>query len=149
MKDERELIETLRRIEALFAGAATDGERLAAGGALERIRDRLRRVQEADPAIEYRFSMPDEWSRQLFVALLRRYGIRPYRYMRQRYTTVMAKVPRGFVDKTLWPEYEELNKSLRAYLSEVTTRVIAEGIHADSSEAEVRQEQIGTESEEP
>ena len=87
--------------------------------------------------------MPDEWSRQLFVALLRRYEIRPYRYVRQRYTTVMAKVPRGFVDETLWPEYEELNKSLRAYLSDVTTRVISEGIHADSSEAEVRQEQIG------
>ncbi len=44
--------------------------------------------------------MGDMWSRKVFVALLRRYGIRPYRYKRQRYTTVMAKVSKKFVDRT-------------------------------------------------
>ncbi len=48
--------------------------------------------------------MPDMWPRRVFVALLRRYGIRPYRYRRQRYTTVMAKVSQRFVDDTLWPQ---------------------------------------------
>ena len=68
---------------------------------------------------------------------LRRYDIRPYRYHRQRHTTVMAKVPKRFLDETLWPEFQELNDTLRAYLDEVTNRVVSEGIHADSSEAEV------------
>ena len=40
--DERKLIEKLRRIEALYAGAATSGERVAAANARDRIRERLR-----------------------------------------------------------------------------------------------------------
>ncbi len=51
----------------------------------------------------------------------------------------MARVPVSFVEETLWPEYQELDQTLRAYLEEVTERVIASGIYQDSSEAEVRQ----------
>ena len=135
--DERQLIEKLRRVEALFEGAATAGERAAAASALERLRGRLEDLQQSDPVIEYRFTLADLWSRRLFVALLRRYGIRPYRYSGQRYTTVMARVPRRFVDETLWPEYTQLNEVLCTYLEETTERVIGQGIHEDSSEAEV------------
>jgi hypothetical protein len=135
--DEKQLIEKLQRVEALFEGACYEGERGAAANALDRLRRRLEDIQESDPAIEYRFSLADMWSRRLFVSLLRRYGIRPYRYHRQRHTTVMAKVPKRFVDQTLWPEYTELNEVLRTYLDETTERVIGLGIHEDSSEAEV------------
>jgi hypothetical protein len=135
--DERQLIEKLRRVEALFEGAGTAGERVAAASARDRLRGRLAALQERDSAIEYRFTLADLWSRRLFVALLRRYGLRPYRYSGQRYTTVMARVPRRFVDETLWPEYTELNDVLCAYLEETTERVIRQGIHEDSSEAEV------------
>jgi hypothetical protein len=44
--DENNLKEKLRRIEALFAGAATPGERDAAGAARERILQRLRDLIE-------------------------------------------------------------------------------------------------------
>ncbi len=135
--DEKQLIEKLHLVEALFERAGTEGEREAAANALGRLRGRLEEARQSDPSIEYRFSLPDMWSRRLFVALLRRYGIRPYRYYRQRHTTVMANVPRQFVDQTLWPEYTELNSVLRTYLDETTERVIGQGIHADSSEAEV------------
>jgi hypothetical protein len=77
------------------------------------------------------------WSRKLFVVLLRRYDIKPFRYYRQRYTTVMANVSKIFVDETLWPEFQELNKTLKFYIEDITNKVIAETIHADSSEAEV------------
>ena len=50
----------------------------------------------------------------------------------------MARVPRRFVDETLWPEYKELNGVLCTYLEETTERVIRQGVHEDSSEAEVR-----------
>jgi len=135
--DEQQLIKNLQSIERLHAGATTPGERDAAANALERIRQRLAEVAQLDPPVEYQFTMADMWSRRLFVALLRRYGIQPYRYYRQRYTTVMAKVPKGFVDETLWPEFQELNDTLRRYLDDVTDRVVSEGIYADSSEAEV------------
>ena len=138
--DEQLLIDKLRKVEALFAGAASDGERDAAANAIEKIRDRLKHVQAVDPPIEMQFSMPDQWSRRLFSALLRRYGIDPYRYSGQRRTTVMARVPKGFVNDVLWPEFNELFRELQQYLDEVTERVISAGVFADSSEAEVRPE---------
>jgi hypothetical protein len=137
MIDEQQLIRNLRSIERLHAGATTPGERDAAANAWERIRQRLADVAQVDPPVEYQFTMADMWSRRLFVALLRRYNIQPYRYPRQRYTTVMARVPKRFVDETLWPEFRELDRTLRRYLDEVTNRVVSEGIHADSSDAEV------------
>jgi len=135
MTDEAQLREKLRKIEALFAGAGTDGERLAAEAARERIRARLAALGKEDPAIEMQFSLPDQWSRRLFLALCRRYGLLPYRRARQRLTTVMLRVPRGFAEDVLWPEFKELNVALMQYLNEVTTRVIRETVHGDTSEA--------------
>jgi len=135
--DEAKLIEKLRLIEALYAGATTEGEQVAAGHARQRILERLRSMEAEDPPMEYHFSMDDMWSRRVFVALLRRYGITPYRYRRQRYTTVMARVSKRFVDETLWPQFERLSDTLQAYLSEVTDRVVTQVISEDLSEAVV------------
>ena len=130
------LIEKLQRIEALYAGAATDGERSAAESALHRIAARLKDYEQVDPAIEYRFTLNDTWSRKLFVALLRRYGIRPYRYHRQRHNTVMARVSRSFVNETLWPEFKALSKELHNHLDRITNDIISQAISQDTSEAE-------------
>ena len=138
MTDEHHLIEKLQRIEALFAGAATPGERDAAAQARERIRSRLQAQQQTDPPVEFSFKLRDQWSNRLMIALLRRYGLRPYRYPRQRYTTIMARVPKRFVNETLWPEFVELDRTLGSYLAEVTERVIAHGIATDASEVEIR-----------
>jgi hypothetical protein len=134
--DESALIERLRRIEALHAGATTDGERLAAAEAKGRIQQRLREVSRSDPAIEFRFTLADGWSRKLFVALCRRYEVDPYRYRGQRRTTVMAKVSRRFVEETLWPEFEQLSSVLRKHLEEITERLISTAIHENVSEAD-------------
>ena len=128
MSPESQLRDKLRKIEALFAGAGTAGERLAAEAALGRVKARLAELGRSDPAIEMQFSMPDQWSRQLFMALSRRYGLKPYRYRRQRHTTVVIRAPKGFIDTVLWPEFTELNQALRTYLNEVTLRVIHEEI---------------------
>lgn len=134
--DEERLIKRLRLVEALHAGAATAGEKMAAELARERILDRLKLLEKEDPPVEYQFSMNDMWSRKVFVSLLRRYGIKPYRYKGQRYTTVMARLSKDFLDFTLWPEYQEISEVLRTYLSEVTERVISQVIHQDSSDAD-------------
>jgi hypothetical protein len=136
MTPETQLRDKLRKIEALFAGAGTAGERLAAGAALDRVKARLAELGQRDTPVEVQYSMPDQWSRQLFMALCRRYGLKPYRYRRQRHTTVMLRVPQGFSDAVLWPEFTQLNQALRTYLNEVTLRVIHEEIHADASEAQ-------------
>jgi hypothetical protein len=136
MAVEDDLLARLRKIEALMAGAGTAGEREAAGAALERVKARLAEQARRDPPVELQFSMPDAWSRQLFVALCRRYGLKPYRYPRQKRTTVMLRVPRGFNDTVLWPEFVELDRALVGHLQEVTSRIIRGAVHADTSEAE-------------
>jgi hypothetical protein len=137
--NEHELLEKLRKIERLFAGATTPGEKEAAADAMRRIQSRLKELthQEGKRPGEYKFTLVDGWSKKLFIALLRRYGLHPYRYARQRRNTVMVRVPARFVEETLWPEFMELSTVLQDYLREITDRVIAEGIHRDMGEAEV------------
>ncbi len=98
LPDEAALIEKLRRIEALHVGATTAGERDAAANAKQRILARLAQLVTAYPPIEYRFSLPDPWSRQVFNALARRYGLKPYRERGQHRQSVMLKVSKRFVD---------------------------------------------------
>ena len=136
MAPEQLLREKLRKIEALFAGAATDGERVAAGAAAERIRDRLGLAAGKEKKIEMKFSISDTWSRQLFVALCRRYGLRPFRYRRMHRQSIIIRAPKSFVEQVLWPEFEELSAALTAYLAEITERVIREEVHSETGEAE-------------
>jgi len=142
MSDEALLREKLRKLEALFAGAGTPGEKNAAEAGLERIRARLAELEGSDPPIEMQFSLSDLWTRKLFLALCRRYGLKPYRLPRQRTTTVMLRVPKKFLDQVLWPEFKELSAALSRYLDEVTTRVIREEVHGDTSEAREEQQAL-------
>lgn len=137
--EEQELITKLRKIEQLFARPGTDGERTAAQRASSRIRARLRKLEPAEPLIEYRFSLADGWSRSLFIALLRRHGLRPYRYRGQRHTTVMVRVAKSFVDETLWPEFEQSQAVLYEHFAAVTKRVIAAAIGSNDPEVEIRE----------
>ena len=48
--------------------------------------------------------------------------------------------PKQLVDQVLWPEFKELSSVLAQYLDEVTTRLIRDEVHGDTSEAhEVQQ----------
>ena len=85
--NEQTLRDKLEKLEALFARPGTDGERVAAGLAIERIKARLEEIKKYDPEVEYKFGLRDVWSHMLFLALCRRYGLKPYRYTRQRRTT--------------------------------------------------------------
>ncbi|MDP3444327.1 MAG: hypothetical protein Q8T08_15830 [Ignavibacteria bacterium] len=136
MTSEGELRLKLRKIEALFEGAGTTGERDAAGAALERIKVKLAESAKAASSIEYTFTLGDQWSKKLFMALCRRYSLKPYRYARQRYTTVMVRVPKAFVDDILWPQFEALSKELKEYLDQATEKIISEEVHRDTTEAQ-------------
>ena len=135
MDEYTKLLDKIRRIEALHAGAATPGERNAAADALRRISERVASLERSDPPTEYRFSLDNTWSRKLFLALLRRYGLRPYRYSRQRWSTVMVRIPPSFVNP-LWREFLALDEALREHLDALAEKVIAEAISGDTAEAE-------------
>jgi len=136
--EEAALIERLRKIEALFARPGSKGEKEAARTALERIKARLGELQGTETLVEYQFSLPDPWSRWLFIALVRRYGIQPYRRVGQRRSTVRIEVAPTFLPEVLQPEFAQLNATLLSHLEAITKRVIAEAIHGNHADAEER-----------
>ena len=136
MSDISALKDKLRKIEALFAGAATTGEKAAAGAAAGRIRAQLAERAAQETTIEMKFSLPDPWSRRLFIALCRRYGVKPFRYARMRQQSIMVRAPRSFLDTVLWPEFQQLDAALTAYLTDVTDKIIREEVFGDASDAD-------------
>lgn len=143
MTIEDQLRERLRKVEALYFGAATAGERDAAGAAAARLKAKLDESSRRDPPIEMKFTVPDQWSVRLFIALCRRYGLKPYRYPRQHRTTIMVRAPRHFLEGVLWREFLELHDDLSEYLEQTTERVIRDAVHADTTDAETEAEPIG------
>ncbi|MEC5325420.1 hypothetical protein [Aurantimonas sp. A3-2-R12] len=136
MSIEDQLQEKLRKVEALYFGAGTNGERDAAEAAVQRLKAKLAEINRRDPPVEMQFSMPDPWAVKLFVALCRRYGIRPYRYPRQRRTTIMVRASRGFFDAVVWRQCSEMHTDLWLHFEETTDRLIREAVHSDTSDAE-------------
>ena len=59
MTSEEQLRARLRKLEVLFAGATTPGERVAAEAALGRIKARLAEARRTAPAVELQFSIAD------------------------------------------------------------------------------------------
>jgi len=133
---EQRLREKLRKIEALYAGAATAGEKSAAGAAADRIRRQFEAASGSEQAEIFKFSISDPCSRQLFIALCRRYGVNPFRYRRMHQQTVMVRAPASFVRATLWPEFEELSAALTAHLDEITRKIIRDEVHERTEDAE-------------
>ena len=140
MTTEQELRQKLRKIAALYEGATTAGERDAAAAALDRIRAALSSAEQVERSIEMSFRLPDRWNRRLFLALCRRYGIRPYRYPRQRHSTVVLRAPESFIRKTILPEFEAISRALNAYLNEATERIVRQEVFGDTEEAEEQAE---------
>jgi hypothetical protein len=138
MTTEQELRQKLRKISALFEGATTAGERDAAAAAIDRVKKALAAAEKVEQPVETQFKLMDQWNRRLFTALCRRYGMKPYRYPRQRYSTVVLRAPRSFVNNTLWPEFLEIKTALDEYLNEATERIIREEVFGNSDEAEER-----------
>jgi hypothetical protein len=133
--DEATLLDKLRKIEALHAGATTPGEREAARTAADRIRARLAALRAREPDEILVYSLPDPWKRKVFLALCRRYGLTPFREPRQRASTVQVCAPLTFQRRTLWPEYQALAQELATHLDAFTERVVRVALHGDVAEA--------------
>jgi hypothetical protein len=102
------------------------------------VRAALKLAEQQEKSVETAFRLDDRWSRRLFTALCRRHGLTPYRYPRQRYSTVILRAPASFVNQVLWPEFLEIKSALDEYLEEATERIIREEVFRVSEEAEER-----------
>jgi hypothetical protein len=134
MLDEKKLIEKLVKIQVLYENAGTDGEKTAALAAIQRLTLQLKEVESSPVVEEFKFTFDNPWSRNLFIALLRKHKISPYRKSRQKKTTVMAKMTGEFCDMLLWPEFMALNEEMSAYLNQAADKIIRQAVSSDISE---------------
>ena len=126
---DSELEEKLAKLEALFRSAGTAGEAKAAGAALDRLSKR-KREQPAEQGLTFN----NPWSVRLFVALCRKNGIEPYRYPRQRRTTVMLRADPTVLNETVLPRFNELEQELFDYVDGLTDHLIKDGMGSDGDD---------------
>ena len=128
---EAGLLEKLRKIEALHAGATRGGasgrqaypsSTRGSAGPRAGHRDGPYAARSLDAKAVRRALPPPLW-------------LAAFRRPRQRASTVQVLAPATFQETTLWPELDALATELTKHLAEVTDRVIHEGVHADTSEA--------------
>ena len=124
MKSNEDILEKIRKIERLIDGAKSDGEKAAAIEAKRRLDDK-KYEEISDDLIEYRISTEDMWHKKLFMALCRKHNCKPYRYYRQKHTTVMVKISKSYLDNVLWKEYLEYSKQLTSLIHEITGEIIS------------------------
>ena len=142
MIDDKELRAKLAKVEALFRGTGSPGER-AAAAAMERLQGHLDDSDgDGDPEIELKFSLPDMWSVRLFIAVCRKHGVHPYRYTRQRRTTVIVRARERLFDRVVWLEFSMLHTELESYFEDVTDHLIARAMRSDGDDSTLNQRRL-------
>ncbi len=124
----KHLLDKIKKIEALISGAKTDGEKNAAILAKGRILEKFPELEINKNIKEFALYTSNTWHKKLLIAICRKYGIKPYRYYRQKHTTVMVKINTDFLNNVLWKEYLEYSTHLEELVEEITDSLI-EKIH--------------------
>ena len=134
MNEDKVLRTKLAKQVALFRRAGSPGEKSAAGAAIERLQGRLAGPGEkSEPVVELQDSRPDIWCVDLFCAVCRQHGVRPFRYKRQRRITVMVRVREREFYREAWPENCQLHAGLADYFNDVTDHLISHVMGAGGS----------------
>jgi len=129
----KDLLEKIQKIEALIAGAQTEGEKDAAISAKDRVLKRYSELKMEEDKIEFTLRTPDSWHKKLLIAICRKYELKPYRYKRQKYTTVMLNVNEKFLYQVVWKEYIEYSDHLEKLAGAITDDLINK-IHKSEEE---------------
>lgn len=140
MLSELGLIDKLQKIEALYLGATTAGEKAAAAQVMANVQNKLESYRQEERTMEWKFTLKNYFERRLLKAILSKYGIESYRYYGQRHTTLNAKVTNKMVNEVIWPQYLEMNKVLRSHFDELTNEIIKKALGQEDTEDEIREE---------
>lgn len=92
----------------------------------ERALARLAEIRRSEQPEECQISISDPWAGSLLLALLHDWKLEPYRYARQRPTTVMVLVPPTFAREVLMPELDRLTAIAGERLKRTTRALLAE-----------------------
>ncbi|UOA26047.1 hypothetical protein [Pseudosulfitobacter sp. DSM 107133] len=144
MVGEKDIQDKLAKLETLFARGATAGERAAAGAARDRLQAwiDIERGGEGEAETELQYSLPDVWSVRIFVALCRKHDIKPYRYPRQRRTTVMVRVNQSTFESTVGEEFRILHRELTTYFGDMVDHLIADVMKSDGDDETLEQRKL-------
>lgn len=123
MSAENALVNSFRMAERKHSGVA-EGDGCDADQAKVRIRARLQELGGAADVAEFQCHMKHDWDSFVFHALAKRYGIRPYRYRKQRKSTILVHMSKQFLDELLWPIFNDVCAALFARFTEVTTALL-------------------------
>lgn len=137
------LIEKIQKIEALIDGAKTDGERQAATLAKQRVLEKIARESASQPR-EYTITTRSRWNKKLLVALCAKHQLRTYRYSKQRYTTVVVRVNKPYMEDVLWPEFQKYSKILEDLTDEIMEDLISKIHRTEEEEVIMSGELLGS-----
>lgn len=115
-----DLLEKIRKIEALIAGAKTQGERQAAELAKQRLEGKI-----AAQPVEFTIRLHNIWQKKLFVAICAKYQLKPYRYARQKYTTSMVRANPALLKEIVLPEFQKFDKIFEELANEIMADLIS------------------------
>ncbi len=131
------ILDKIKKLEALINGTNIAGEQQAAIESKKRLEQRIAELPPQQiAAIEYTLTTSGHWHKKLLLALCGKYQLEPYRYHRQKYTTVMVRVNQQFMDEVFWPEYLLYVKHLEALVEDITSDLIQK-IHAVAEEKDI------------
>lgn len=117
MNTEQFLIDSFHATELKQSGSRSD---FTAEQVKERIRARLQASATAADVEEFQFNLKNDWEMIVLQALLKRYGIKSYRYRKQRKSTVLFRVSKQFMDELLWPIFNDVAGKLFERFTQVT-----------------------------
>lgn len=130
------IYEKIKKIEALIQGTNVEGERLAAIAAKKRLMETMPvELPQYQHAKEFSLGLNNLWNKKLMLALCGKYELKPYRYRRQKHTTVMVRCNPDFMDRVLWPEYIRYADMLEVLVTDITTDLISKIHHGVEEEA--------------
>ena len=66
-------------------------------------------------------------------------GLRPFRYARQRRTTVMVRARERHFDRVVWAEFSHLQTELELYFEDVTDHLITRAMGSDGDDSNIGQ----------
>lgn len=130
----KDYLERIKKIEALIARAHTKGERKAAQSAKQRLLGKYPELDLQNNKREFALYTQGNWQKKLLLALCGKYGIEPYRYKRQKHTTVMVNINEHFLNEVFWKEFLEYSEQLEDLIEDLTDNLIRQ-IHKPKDEA--------------
>jgi len=133
----QDLYDKIKKIEALLASTQFEGEKQAALSALARIAANHGEVKPVNPALinakEFTMYTSSNWNKRLLLAVCRKHGLNPFRYHRQKYTTVVVRANQDYFNQVVWKEYLAYTKHLDLLIDDITNELI-DKIHAPVEE---------------